>query len=717
MRKRGVLVKLLLLIGISILALCLVGMFGIQTNKRIYESVDQVRLTAEEFQLGALEINAPLNELRQLSLTMVMAPNRELQDSLNQQQRALTVQLDNTFAKWQKLSVLSESTQTAFQEMRDSWKDYREIKDLTVTKVLGRFREEAFINAIQAEREQFELVNNHVAAWQNAIIQDVNKVNGDAENIYHNAFTVSTWVIVAVSLLLAGFGFITTRMIMGPIEALKTAASKIAAQASIATMGEALNERIQVHSEDELGALAGAFNKMVENLSAAMEKLNVEEQNLRETMDKLNLQERRTQAILDSTADGIITIDQRGIISSINTAGQNMFGYSPHEVIGKNVSMLAPSPHKEQHDSYLERYVRTGEARIIGHERELEAVRKDGTKFPIALRVAETFHENQRVFIGTVQDITPRKTIEGERSRLFVAIRETVSHLSVASAEISATMHQQYTGTASQVNAVSLTVAAVDEAAQTAQESMHLANDVAETARRADAVGLSGRKAVEETRVSMNKVRERVKSTADSIRMLAERANAIGDIITTVNEIADQTNLLALNAAIEASRAGEAGRGFSVVAAEVKSLAQQARNSTAQIRKILGEIQEATDAAVKATDQGSQSVEQASGIVVETEQTIEELGTMVSESARAAVRIVAASSQQASNMEKITESMGDIDRASKQSLAATQQTTHAATDLDKLGRRLSELLEGDASVEERSAHGLVQVFDPAKISH
>jgi len=215
----------------------------------------------------------------------------------------------------------------------------------------------------------------------------------------------------------------------------------------------------------------------------------------------------------------------------------------------------------------------------------------------------------------------------------------------------------------------------------------------------------------------MNKVRERVQSTADSIRMLAERANAIGDIITTVNEIADQTNLLALNAAIEASRAGEAGRGFSVVAAEVKSLAQQARNSTAQIRKILGEIQEATDAAVLATDQGSQSVEQASGIVVETEQTIEELGTMVSESARAAVRIVAASSQQASNMEKITESMGDIDRASKQSLAATQQTTHAATDLDKLGRRLSDLLEGDATVQQRSPHGLVQVFDPAKISH
>src|SRR5207253_4904915 len=102
---------------------------------------------------------------------------------------------------------------------------------------------------------------------------------------------------------------------------------------------------------------------------------------------------------------------------------------------------------------------------------------------------------------------------------------------------------------------------------------------------------------VEETVEAMKKVKQQVEATAETILALAENAQAIGEVIATVNDIAEQTNLLALNAAIEASRAGEHGKGFAVVATEVKALANQSKKATMQVRQILGEIQKATNSA------------------------------------------------------------------------------------------------------------------------
>jgi two-component system, sensor histidine kinase ChiS len=120
----------------------------------------------------------------------------------------------------------------------------------------------------------------------------------------------------------------------------------------------------------------------------------------------------RIQAILNTAADAIITIDQRGIVESVNSAAERLFGYSASDLIGYNVSMLMPSPHREQHDEYLERYMRTGKAKVIGIGRELEAIRRDGTTFPIELALSEVVGSNHRQFTGIIRDITARKRAE-----------------------------------------------------------------------------------------------------------------------------------------------------------------------------------------------------------------------------------------------------------------------------------------------------------------
>src|SRR5690606_12805049 len=112
--------------------------------------------------------------------------------------------------------------------------------------------------------------------------------------------------------------------------------------------------------------------------------------------------------------DGVIIIDAHGIVQTFNRACERLFGWRAEEVEGRNVSMLMPSPDREAHDGYIERYLRTGEKRIIGIGREVRAQRKDGEIFPCELSVGEMRQGGQVAFIGMVRDLTERKRIEQE---------------------------------------------------------------------------------------------------------------------------------------------------------------------------------------------------------------------------------------------------------------------------------------------------------------
>ena len=121
----------------------------------------------------------------------------------------------------------------------------------------------------------------------------------------------------------------------------------------------------------------------------------------------------RLDAILNMTVDGIIVIDAKGRIEAFNRGAQDLFGYPEGEVLGRNVSMLMPSPHHEQHDSYLERYLRTGDAKIIGVGREVTGRRRDGSIFPVHLSVGEMRITGERKFTGMLRDLTKRVRLEG----------------------------------------------------------------------------------------------------------------------------------------------------------------------------------------------------------------------------------------------------------------------------------------------------------------
>lgn len=127
---------------------------------------------------------------------------------------------------------------------------------------------------------------------------------------------------------------------------------------------------------------------------------------------KIFAREAHLRSILETVPDAMVVIDEHGHILSFSAAAERMFGFSEDEVLGENVSMLMPSPDRERHDSYLERYMRTGERRIIGIGRVLTARHRDGATFPIELSVGEARIGDDRVFTGFVRDLTERQEAE-----------------------------------------------------------------------------------------------------------------------------------------------------------------------------------------------------------------------------------------------------------------------------------------------------------------
>jgi two-component system sensor kinase FixL len=141
------------------------------------------------------------------------------------------------------------------------------------------------------------------------------------------------------------------------------------------------------------------------------------------------------EAILDSAVDAIITIDDRGIIESVNPATERMFGFAPSEVLGKNVNVLMPQPYRAEHDGYIGNYLRSGKPKIIGIGREVTGKRKNGTTFPIHLAVSEVLVRDRRLFTGVVRDITDLKAAQSRAEGIGRLIDDSLNEIFIFDAQ------------------------------------------------------------------------------------------------------------------------------------------------------------------------------------------------------------------------------------------------------------------------------------------
>jgi hypothetical protein len=274
-------------------------------------------------------------------------------------------------------------------------------------------------------------------------------------------------------------------------------------------------------------------------------------------------------------------------------------------------------------------------------------------------------------------------------------LNEAATGISASAAELMAVASQVAASAAQTAASTNETTVTVEEVKQTAMLANEKAGQVVASTDGAQRVIENGLNQVEGTISGIEHMHESMDVVFETISRLSERALAAGDVIAAVNDLAEQSNLLSVNASIEAAKAGEYGRGFTVVAQEVKSLAEQSKQAVSQVRSILSEIQKASDTAVRAAQQGRDSVEAGRRQSVEAGEVIQNLAEGSSEVAQSAVQISASSRQQLAGMEQISQAIASINVAGNQSVAGTRQVEQEVRHLQDLALKLKKLVQAE----------------------
>ncbi|HTU31905.1 MAG TPA: methyl-accepting chemotaxis protein [Solirubrobacteraceae bacterium] len=268
-----------------------------------------------------------------------------------------------------------------------------------------------------------------------------------------------------------------------------------------------------------------------------------------------------------------------------------------------------------------------------------------------------------------------------------------VQEIGASTEEILGVVNRHTDSAGQQSAAIEQTSATVSELRTAADVTARRAREVAERAGESVRVSDQGTAAVAALAEAMADIRARVEAIAQEILTLAGRAQQIGVITDTVNELADRSNLLALNATIEAARAGEAGKGFGVVADQVRDLADQSKHATAKVETILNEVKDATAAAVAASKEGAKVVEHGLQLTTDADEGIRSLTAIIRSASEAAEEIASSAQQQSIGMDEIASAMTNIETGTTQFLDGAHASQVAASSLNELAAKLAALTE------------------------
>ena len=261
-----------------------------------------------------------------------------------------------------------------------------------------------------------------------------------------------------------------------------------------------------------------------------------------------------------------------------------------------------------------------------------------------------------------------------------------------AATEIAASSEQIASGMNEQSAQVTQISSAIDEMSSSVVEVARKAGDAANSAGESGRMAQEGGQIVEETVVGMNAISEAVATSAVSVQELGKRGEQIGEIIEVINDIADQTNLLALNAAIEAARAGEHGKGFAVVADEVRKLADRTTKATEEVAKSITAIQTETNTAVSKMDSGTQEVDRGVEKAGKAGESLREIVRSAGDVASMVQSIAAAAEEQSAASEQVSKNIESIAAVTREANEGTSQAAQAAQSLSTKAEQLLELV-------------------------
>lgn len=267
-------------------------------------------------------------------------------------------------------------------------------------------------------------------------------------------------------------------------------------------------------------------------------------------------------------------------------------------------------------------------------------------------------------------------------------IQEAASLIGGSASEIVAAAQQQASGASQQAASVSETTATMEELTTTARQIAENSSAVTAVAEETLRSAEEGQELMEESSKGMALIRDKTQESSEKIMNLGKNSQQIGEIIEIINEIAIETKMLSLNAAIEAAKAGEAGKGFSVVAGEIRRLAEDVVKSTDNIRSVLLEIQAAANASVLAAEENVKGVEIGAERLGRVQNALENIIAMAEQTTEAARQISVATNQQKEASEQVVNTMREISKVTQQTAMGAKHSSSAASELNRLSEEL-----------------------------
>ncbi len=269
-------------------------------------------------------------------------------------------------------------------------------------------------------------------------------------------------------------------------------------------------------------------------------------------------------------------------------------------------------------------------------------------------------------------------------------INDSSHHMSTSLAEVNSAMTSQSSGATEQASAIHEITSTLEELEMSSSQNLEKVRTLGKSAEKTNNETQMGLDSVKKSIAGMHQIRDKVKAIADTILELSNLSQRIGEITSAVSDIAKQSKMLSLNASIEAAKAGEAGRGFSVVAEEVRNLAEQSERSTKQVQQILDDVRKSTEKAVMATEEGTKGVDAGMKLTEHTGTTMESLRQVISDTTMACQQLVAASQQESAGIKQITGGMDEINKVTTSFVASVKQTSEAINNLVQISNKLKE---------------------------
>ncbi|XPV76742.1 MAG: methyl-accepting chemotaxis protein [Desulfovibrio sp.] len=471
----------------------------------------------------------------------------------------------------------------------------------------------------------------------------------------------------AVIFLLGALLLFMKRTVVGKVESIASATAEV--------MSGNLDAHFEVSGRDELGQLGNHLGEMVNQIK-----------------DQLQY----NKGVLDGIIVPMFVADKTGKIDFINPPLLNIFGSDESDVVGGSIIDIIENGTGTEFTALG--VVADGEARSGA----IRYQRADGTDFPLHYEVSALLDANDKVvgIIGVIIDNTQQEhdriNIEKQQQSLIdvaTEVTDVAGSLNRAANLLAEQMEELTVGVDESASQTQQVATAMEEMNTTVLEVSKNAGETAEMTENANRVARDGGGVVQKTVDEIDAVATETKEFEQTLTNLSERAEDIGKVLIAITDIADQTNLLALNAAIEAARAGEAGRGFAVVADEVRKLAEKTMTATKEVSDVIDLIQDGANNAVLEMETTRKRVVGTADMANASGNVLQDIVTQSTDIADMVRNIATASEQQSSTSDEINKNISQMNDNSQHISRGIEEANTAIQEVARMAEELAGLVE------------------------